>query len=225
MTFHDIQLSEDIERGALGGPAFNTTVLELESGFEQRNQDWSQTRGEWDISFGTMSMEDNQQGTFIHEVRNFFYARRGKLHTFRFKDWADFEIGDPNDAVNDNQQIALGDDTTTVFQVFKRYPDTIDPFDRTVTKLVSGTLSVFLDGVLQVITTDYTVNLNTGLITFVVAPASTGGTGPGGEELVAVASEFDSQVRFDIDHLQMSTLLFNVGSIPNITLRETRLES
>lgn len=224
MTFHDVRLPTDIERGAIGGPMFKTTVLELNSGFEQRNIDWSQVRGEWDISYGIMSMDDNLQGAFIHQVRDFFYARQGRAHTFRFKDFADFEIGDPNNPTTTNQLIGLGDDATVAFQVFKRYSSGGINLDRTRTKIVSGTVTVLLDGVVQADPGDYSIDLVTGLITFVVAPASTGGTGPLGEEVVALACEHDSQVRFDIDHLQITTQLFNVGSIPQIPLRETRFE-
>jgi uncharacterized protein (TIGR02217 family) len=225
MAFHDTRLPDDIERGAVGGPMFKTTVLELESGFEQRNIDWSQVRGEWDISYGVLAMEDNLQGVYIHQVRDFFYARNGKAHSFRFKDWSDFEIGDPGDPAADNQIIGLGDDATSAFQVFKRYGSGGYNYDRTITKLVAGTYFVYLDGALQTEATHYTVDLATGVVTFVTPPASTGGTGPGGEQVVSIATEFDLQVRFDVDHLQMSVLLFNVGSIPNMPLREVRLET
>lgn len=224
MSFHDVRLPDDIERGAVGGPRFKTRVLGLQSGFEQRNVDWAQSRGEWDIAYGLMSMEDdNQLATYIHLVRDFFYARQGRANGFRFKDWSDFQIGDFNNPTTNNQLIGLGDNTTTQFQVFKRYSSGGINHDRTLYKLVSGTVVVMIDNVVQSTPANYSVNLDTGLITFTSAPSATGGTGPGGEEVVSVALEFDVPVRFDDDQLRISVQTFQAGSIPQIPIVELRI--
>ncbi len=221
MAFHDVRLPIDVERGAVGGPRFKTRVLELESGFEQRNIDWENTRGEWDISYGLMNMEDVILETHVHAIRDFFYAREGRAHGFRFKDWSDFEIGDFANPTTDNQLIALGDDATTVFTVFKRYSSGGINYDRTIKKLVSGSVAVLLDNVVQV--SGVTVDVNAATVTFDVAPASTGGTGPGGEEVIAIVTEFDVPVRFDDDQLNINVALFNVGSFPAIPIKELRI--
>jgi uncharacterized protein (TIGR02217 family) len=223
MAFHDIRLSDDIERGAVGGPRFKTTILGLESGFEKRNIDWAEARGQWDVGYGLMSKEDTgAQAAFLDKIRDFFYARRGRAHSFRFKDWTDFDIGDKDNPTITNQQIALGDDTTTVFQIFKRYSSGGIDYDRPLTKIVGGTQAVLLDSVLQSDPGDYTIDLTTALITFGVAPASTGGAGPGGEEIVQVACEFDSHVRFDNDQLLTNLEVFSAGAMPQIEIVELR---
>jgi uncharacterized protein (TIGR02217 family) len=89
-------------------------------------------------------------------------------------------------------------------------------------KIVSGTVNVLLDNVPQADPGDYSIDLNTGLITFVSPPASTGGSGPSGEEVVEVALEFDVPVRFEDDHLQITTQIFNAGSVPALQLIELR---
>lgn len=223
MAHHEVQLPEDVERGAVGGPRFKTRILQLESGFEQRNIDWAQTRGEWDISYGFMSLEDNLLGTYIDLVRDFFYARQGRAHSFNYKDWSDFEIGDLLNSVNDNQAIGLGDDALAVFQIFKRYESGGVTYDRTIKKIIPATAVVLLDNVAQTETTHYTLDDTTGIITMVTPPASTGGTGPGGEEVLSVALEFMVPVRFDDDHLQINIENFQVGSIPGMQLVEVRL--
>ncbi len=58
-VFHEVRMPIDVERGAVGGPGFKTRVLPLESGFEQRNIDWSDTRGEWDLSYGLMNTAED----------------------------------------------------------------------------------------------------------------------------------------------------------------------
>lgn len=219
MAFIEQRLPEDVERGAVGGPGFKTTVITLSSGFEKRNIDWERTRGRWDIGYGLTRRSQ------LEEVINHFYVMNGRANGFRFKDWSDFQIGDTDDD-STRQDIGLGDDSTTEFQVYKRY--SVGPFsyDRVINKLVSGSLTVFLDGVEQTVTTDYTVDLNTGIITFTTAPASTGGTGSGGEEVVSVICEFDVPVRFESDELPITTEIFSseaIVSMSRIGIMEIRV--
>lgn len=222
-----VRLSENIERGALGGARFNTSVLELDSGFEKRNINWSIPRGEWDVGFGLLLKFQEDPADMkldLDELINFFYVVQGKAFSWRFKDWSDFEIGYENGTALAAQLLALGDDTTTVFQIFKRYSFAGRVFDRTLTKIAEdSSLQVFLDGVLQVGGgTDYTADLDRGTITFVTAPASTGGTGPSGEEVVTFRTNFDAHVRLDTDDLKVNMEIFNAGSWPNVPIIELR---
>lgn len=220
--FHEVRLPDDIERGAQGGPMFNTNVMQLDSGFEQRNINWEQPKGSWDISYGLMSMKDNDLDTYIELVRDFFYVRRGRAYGFRFKDWSDFEIGNWGNPVDDNQAIGLGDGVTTIFQVYKRYTSGDNLFfDRTIKKLVDGTVKVLIDNVVQ--TSGYTVDETTGLITFGAAPAATGGIGSGGKKLVSIACEFDTPVRFDADQFKITVEQALSGSIDTLTVTEIRI--
>lgn len=213
LAFHDVRLPDDIERGAIGGPMFKTRVLKLESGFEQRNIDWVNTRGEWDISYGMMNMDAAVLQTAVHDVRDFFYARKGRAHGFRFKDWTDFQIGDVANPTTDNQSIGLGDTIQTLFQVFKRYSSGGFDYDRTIKKLVSGQVVVLLDNVVQV--SGFTIQLNAGTITFTSAP--------GAGVNVQVALEFDTPVRFDDDHFKITIETFQAGQIPPIPIIELRI--
>jgi uncharacterized protein (TIGR02217 family) len=227
MAFHEIRLPDDVERGAIGGPMFKTRVLPLESGYEQRNQDWDQVRGEWDIAYGLMQMRQDVAETAIHVIRDFFYARAGRAHGFRFKDWSDFEIGNPADT-STRQLIGLGDDVTTTFQTFKRYSDSEGTHDRTITKIVDLTPRLWFDATEKTEVAsapgagEFSVDDNTGIITTGDVAASTGGTGPGGEEVVSLIAEFDVPVRFDTDFLQLSVHLFNVGAIPALPIKMIR---
>lgn len=157
MSFHNVRLPVDVERGAQGGPGFKTTVIELSSGFEKRNIDWERSRGKWDVGYGFDDKED-----LVAPLTAFFYARRGKAYGFRFKDWSDFEIA--------RQTIGTGDAVTVAYQVFKRYSSGGYDFDRKITRLVTGSVSVWVANVLQTEITHYTVDVDTGIITFVTAP-------------------------------------------------------
>ena len=114
MTFHDTRLPVDVERGALGGPGFKTTVTPLGSGKEQRNIDWARTRAEFDIGYGLMDQDSVLLEATIDALLAFFYTREGKAHTFRFKDWSDFKIGDWQNPTTSNQSIATGGTSVTL---------------------------------------------------------------------------------------------------------------
>jgi uncharacterized protein (TIGR02217 family) len=210
MAFHDLRLPEFIEQGASGGPRFKTTVFTLNSGFEQRNQDWADSRGEWDISYGFLEMENEEIDETIHTVLAFFYARRGALHSFRFKDWSDFELGTTVVPVT----IGTGDGGSTTFQLFKTYEPGSYEYARTLTKPVTGTLKVYLDGTLKTETTHYTVDYTTGAIEFLAAP--------GVDVVVAASCEFDFHVRFADDALNIITAWKGAGEINGLKLIEVR---
>lgn len=199
-TFHEVRLPEDIELGAVGGPQFNTTVLELYSGYEQRNVNWSKTRGKWDIGYGLRDRAD------MDTVIAFFYARQGKAYGFRFKDWTDYEI----DSI---QSIGTGDGSTTEFQIYKRYSSGGYYYDRDIYKLVSGTTKVYKDSVQQ--TVNFSVDDDTGIVTFAIAPSV-------GED-IGVICEFDVPVRFDIDYLPVNAYGIELESIRGIDIVEIRV--
>ncbi len=202
MTFHDERLPEDVERGASGGPQFKTTILVLDSGFEQRNIDWSRTRGSWDISYGIDSKQNQQ------DVIDFFYARQGRANSFRFKDWTDYEIG----STGTPQEIAVADGIVTQFQIFRRYVSGSYTYSRAIT-LPVATPEVYVDGVLQV--SGVAVDLVTGVITFDVAPLDTLSVG--------VVGEFDVPVRFDTDEMNMIAFLETALQIPEMRIVEVRV--
>ena len=197
MAFDEIRLPEDVERGAVGGPLFKTTVHTLGSGFEVRNIDWSDARGEWDIGYGIQDRAANDA------VISFFYARQGRGRGFRFKDWSDFEVITGN--------IGTGDGLNTDFQLRKQYVSGAVTYNRTITKPVAGTVRIFLDGIE---TFDFVVDTTTGVVTMGVAP--------GGGVVVTATFEFDVPVRFDTDKLDVNVEWFKAESIPQIPVIELR---
>lgn len=207
-SFHDVRLPVDVERGARGGPGFNTTVLSLSSGFEKRNQNWERARGQWDLAYG-LDRKANQEA-----VLAFFYARRGKAYGFRFKDWTDYQVG--TDASDTFQEIALGDGSQTQFQAVRRYTDAGDTFNRALTRLVSGTVRASVDGSEQTIGmgNDFTVDVATGVLTFASAP--------GNGLSVGLICEFDVPVRFDTDDLALRAERDDVFSFPSVPVVELR---
>jgi uncharacterized protein (TIGR02217 family) len=226
MTFFDsVQLPSDIERGAQGDFGFKTTVFPMDSGFEQRNINWSQSKGSWNVGYGIQSLAQLQSIRAIHQIMN------GKGHGFRFKFWFDFEIGDPADAVATKQLIALGDGVDTTFQSIKTYVTGALSYSRNIKKIVTGTDRVWINSTELTRNNptpgagEYAIDVTTGIITTGDIPggAASGGDGPSGEDVVYLVSEYDVPVRFDIDQLNTAIEIFNAGSIPNIPIVELRI--
>lgn len=207
MTVRDVKLPEEVERNVQGGPGFKTDISVLVSGHEKRNIDWSRARGEWDAAYGIQYKEDMQA------VIDLFYASVGMAYGFRFKDWSDFEVGD--DATSTPQALLpVGDGIETNFQAIKRYEVGGFFHDRVLTRIVAGTYRVFVDAVEQTETTHYTIDINTGIITMVTAPAAA--------EVVGLIAEFDIPVRFGLDQLNINMATFEAGTLPAIPLVEIR---
>jgi uncharacterized protein (TIGR02217 family) len=211
MAFHDAQLPSDVERGAQGGPRFKTTILILGGGLEKRNIDWATTRAEYDISYGIESKAD------YSDVIEFFYARQGRAHSFRFKDWADFEITD--------QTVLTTDGSTATVTMFKRYTSGGVNFDRTITKPLASGWVVTVNAVSQTVVydtspaaTEVAINTTTGVITLGSTHAATSG------QAVNITGEFDVPVRFDTDALDVNVETFDAGSMPQLTLVEVKGE-
>ena len=205
MAFHDVRLPESVSRNYQGGPKFQTAIVQLVSGLESRNSNWSLARGEWDIGY---PLDESQ----FDIVRAFFYARAGAAHAFRFKDWSDFNIG--NRKTGAYQSIGTGDGTTQNYQVYKRYESGGFSYDRTTTKLVSSTTRIWVDDIEQL--AGWTVAPLTGVVTFVTAPAN-------GLD-VSVATEFDATVRFATDQFRVAMSTHTLGAVPSIPLIEVKGE-
>lgn len=201
VPFIEERFPVNVSEGSKGGPGFNTTVFTSQSGFEQRNSNWANSRAQYDVSYGIRDKVD------LDAVLAFFFVMRGRATGFRFKDWGDYQITNGN--------IGTGTGAQTIFQIVKKYTVGANTYTRTINKIVTGTLQVFVNGVLQTLTTHYTVNMNTGVITFVTAP-------PNGQA-VTVTCEFDVPVRFDVDSLPISWEAFEIEGSEGILLVEVRI--
>ena len=207
MAFHEVRFPDNISRGARGGPERRTQVVELASGDEERNASWADSRRRYDVAYGIRRTDD------LAAVVAFFEARNGRLHGFRYKDWADYKSALPSLAnTATDQQIGTGTGSTQAFQLTKRYTSGAQTWVRTITKPVAGTVRVALGMVEQM--SGWTVDTTTGLITFTTAPA--------GGVIVRAGFEFDVPVRFDSDTLDMTLDFERLGSITAIPLLEIR---
>jgi uncharacterized protein (TIGR02217 family) len=208
MAFHEVRFPDNISRGARGGPERRTQIVELASGAEERNASWANSRRRYDVAYGIRRADD------LAAVVAFFEARNGRLHGFRYKDWADFKSCLPSQTPGPtNQAIGTGNGAATQFQLTKRYTSGAQSWSRTITKPVAGTVTVALNGTPQA--SGWSVSTATGLVTFTTAPAA--------GVAITAGFEFDVPVRFDTDALDVTLDLERLGSIISIPLIELRL--
>ena len=207
MAFHEVRFPDNISRGARGGPERRTQIVELASGDEERNASWANSRRRYDVAYGIRRADD------LAAVVAFFEARNGRLHGFRFKDWGDFKSCLPSQTPGaTDQQVGIGDGTTTQFQLVKRYTSGAQSWTRGIAKPVTGSVRVALAGVEQV--SGWSVDTTTGLVTF--------GSTPGAGVAITAGFAFDVPVRFDTDALDVTLDLERLGSITSIPLVELR---
>jgi len=199
MSFVEVQFPADISYGSTGGPEYSTDVVELNSGYEQRNINWAEARAKYNVAHGVKTQ------TQLNALIAFFRARKGRAYGFRFKDWADYSIT--------GQNIAIGDGTTTVFQLVKTYVNGGITESRNVKKPVSGTVIIYLNAVQQ--NSGVSCDTTTGLVTFTTAPGSG----------VAITADFqfDVPVRFDTDRLAATLDSYGSNSWLNIPIVEIKI--
>jgi uncharacterized protein (TIGR02217 family) len=196
--FHEIRLPDNIAYGTTGGPEFVPTVVVTGAGHEQRNVNWAEARGRWDVGSG---LKNQQQPDALIA---FFRARNGRAYGFRFKDWTDKAA---------DQAIGTGDDTETQFQLLKRYPSGSVTEIRRITKPVDGTVRIYLDGAEQL--SGWSVDPATGVVTLSAAPAQ--------DVEITADFEFDVPVRFDTDHMAVTIETYQLHRWQQIPIVELRL--
>jgi uncharacterized protein (TIGR02217 family) len=190
IPFDDVRLPADIEQGSRVGPMFQTTIVPLSSGAEQRNADWAQEKLSADISYGVMAKNNpHDNADSFAAVMRFYRARMGRWRGFRFRDWSDYQI--------ENEPVTMLTPSYGLLTV--EYEDN---YRRIITRPDVSTLS-FSTGP----QTAWQL-LPGGLILFNSPP----GAG------VRYGCEFDVPMRFDSDLAQVSLYQIEAGEIPSIKL-------
>ena len=210
MAFHEVRYPVGLSIGSSGGPERRTEIVTLVNGFEERNSPWAHSRRRYDAGAGMRSLDD------FAALIAFFEARRGQLHGFRWKDWADYKTCLPSQSVSAmDQEIGVGDGLTTVFQLRKTYTSGGSAYTRDLVKPVAGSVKVAVAGVVQALPAGFTVEEARGIVTLNLPPAL--------GAVVTAGCEFDVPVRFDTDRISASIASFQAGEVPAVPVIEVRL--
>jgi uncharacterized protein (TIGR02217 family) len=206
MAFHAIRFPLDVALGARGGPERMTDIVTLSSGAEERNSRWAHSRRRYNAGYGVKSRADMQA------VLAFFEERRGRFHSFLWRDGLDFSSSPSGGSpLPTDQVIGTGNGTVKTFALRKTYGASFDPYLRPITKPVGGSVRVAVGGVERA-AAQFSVDAATGVVTFVTAPAA-GVT-------VTAGFLFDVPVRFDVDRLDIELSSFDGAEAPSIPLIE-----
>ena len=210
MAFHEVRFPPKLSFGSVGGPERRTEIVSLTNGFEERNTPWAHSRRRYDAGLGLRSLDD------VAELIDFFEARMGQLHGFRWKDWADHKSGRPSLApAPQDQPIGTGNGVQTAFQLVKVYRSGPSSYARPILKPVLGTVVAAVAGDLKREQVDFEVDYASGIITFHEPPGDAGA--------VTAGFEFDVPVRFDADRIEVSVASFQAGHMPDVPVVEVRL--
>lgn len=189
MAFIDKRFPLEISYGASGGAGWSTGVVVMDSGFEQRNQNWQDSRYAFDVSHGVKTQAQ------LDALIIFFRLMKGRANYFRFKDWADFDC-----SVTEGVFATID---STHFQMQKRYMNGSDQDLRTITHPVTGTIAV-TGG------TGISIDYSTGIVT-VTSGTPTSWTGE-----FDIPCRFDTdQMKVSIDDIN----IFSWGGIPVVEVR------
>lgn len=189
-------------------PGWNTTVVRLGGGAEQRNANYSDSLRRYDAALGIKTLVSYQT------LEKFVNAARGRLHGWRYLDRTNY--------VATTESFGTGDGSTATFQLTKNDGTSANAYNREIYKPISGTIQVFVNATLKTETTHYTINYATGIVTF------TGGNIPTAGQSLTWSGQFHVPCRFDVDELPDYELFQhtsgNIGiaeaSVPFVEIRD-----
>lgn len=190
-AFDDVLFPLALGREAEVAAEVSTAIVTSAGGREARSADWAEARSAYDVGPGVRSEAD------IAALLGFFRARMGPARGFRLRDPFDFS--------GEHEPIGMGDGEASAFPLMKTYGDVT----RRITRPVSGSVRVFLDGV-----ESEAFTLSGGVVTLDEPPG----------EGVAVSASFlfDVPVRFAEDRLSVSRATFLAGAAASVPLVEIR---
>jgi uncharacterized protein (TIGR02217 family) len=125
MDFVDVALPECISFGAQSDPTWETVVAVNTGGYETTNQNWSDARHVYDVSFAVRNASD-----YIL-IRTHFHEVRGRARSFPFKDFLDYEVAQSEGSILSLLLAAPGASGT--FYLYKRY-GSAQPYYRRITR-------------------------------------------------------------------------------------------
>ena len=145
MSFYETRFPTEISYGSAGGPRWKTDVIVVDSGRDQRNQRWSNTRHEYDVAYGVKTQAD------LKSLIEFFMEMRGRAYGFRYKDPLFNSVTDE----------ALTPDGSPTIQLIKTFGNGFNDYEYTIKKPVAG-ITMERNGASY---TGFTLDTTTGILT------------------------------------------------------------
>lgn len=192
MAFINARLLDCVSFGTSGGPTFVTRKIALKNGIVRRNPLRSRPLYRYHVLYRNIDPDNHRL------VNDAFIACYAGVHSFRLKDWHDYQA--------DDELIGVAIAGAQEMQLIKSYAFGSQSVERAIRKPVSGTVTLTSNGSPLAATVDYA----TGIATF---------NGTAGH-LIRWSGEFDVPVMFEQDELPFSGEdrgaggLFLTGDVP-----------
>ena len=210
-AFHDVRFPLAISFGATGGPERSIEIVSMSSGREKRNLRQAHALRRYDAGTGLRAISE------IEAILDFYEARKGPLHAFRFRDPFDWKsCGQASPITPRDQEIGVGNGTQAIFPLSKTYGSSTYAYQRPLTCVVAASLRVAVDGI-EVLPNTYQLAMPGSFITFLP------GSIPANGKIITAGFEFDVPVRFESASLTLSLANFRAGQVQAIPLKEVLL--
>jgi uncharacterized protein (TIGR02217 family) len=174
--FIEERLLDCVTFGTQGGPTFSTRRVPIMSGIVRRNP--RRLRPLYKFAVIYKNLEPPEHALVIAA----FNTCLGGVHSFRIKDWQDYQAED--------ELLGIATGAAQTLQLQKTYSFGGQDFVRTIKKPVTGTAIIYANGTPILATVDYT----TGEVDFTATIGQT----------ITADFEFDVPVYFDVDELPFS---------------------
>lgn len=210
MAFHEVRHPTAYAYGTRGGPGFSTSIVEGDGGASERISRWPNARRHYDPRPGIKTL------AALAAHLDFYIARQGPAIGFRLKDLSDFTTAADHTGEHNATDVFLGNATGTSgqFQLRTQYVSGPTTVYRTIRKPVLDTVKMACNGV-PLVTSNYTVDTTTGLVTVTAGLTNT--------LPVSGGCEFDVPVQYvaELDtNFNVAVESFNRGDIPDLSMVE-----
>jgi uncharacterized protein (TIGR02217 family) len=187
-------------------PTFQTRIQRAASGRELRALDYPYPLWQFTLVFDLL--RDNPAAGYdeLQTLMGFFMLCQGAFGTFLFRDPSDDQVA--------GQQIGVGNASTTVFQLQRSMGTTL-PGGGFQEPIVAPNIvsAVHLNGITQS-PASYSVDPNTGLVTFVTAPSS--------ELIISADFSYYFRCRFVDDSYTFENFMFRLWQLKKLTFISVR---
>jgi uncharacterized protein (TIGR02217 family) len=187
-------------------PTFQTRIQRAASGRELRALDYPYPLWQFTLVFDLL--RDNPAAGYdeLQTLMGFFMLCQGAFGTFLFRDPSDDQVA--------GQQIGVGNASTTVFQLQRSMGTTL-PGGGFQEPIVAPNIvsAVHLNGITQN-PASYSVDPNTGLVTFVTAPGS--------ELIISADFSYYFRCRFVDDSYTFENFMFRLWQLKKLTFISVR---
>ena len=178
INFHDMQLPDFIHSYIIGGPTFDTSIIQSLSGRESRYPNFAIAIYKYSIKNCRLSIDE------LAQLHTFFLNCKGAALGFRIKDYTDYQ--------GINQLLEPEEHGSSIYHLYKHYTCGNRSYKRRITKPIRDTVHIFLNNHQLTSEVDYVK----GTVNIPLVPKN--------NDTVSANFEFDVPVRFCTDSLKYS---------------------